>query len=128
MVVDPETGELTGIGTSAPSAPDFVRTLESLYIGGAPVVRLLTNILAECAMALGEAGGPKDKAKLTLTVELRSGKGEMNQHADYKIAYSHPTLHGRKAEDLSGGADVYVNRSGAVSLAPDTQGSFTFSG
>lgn len=100
-------------------APDALRTLEALSIGGASLPLILTRALADAALAVAESGGKGDKAKVSVELTLTPGRGPMALICDCKVALAHPTTHGKRAEDSHDAHEVWVNSKGAISLVPD---------
>lgn len=103
-----------------PTRPDFLATLGELQGGILPDI--LTRALADTAMAVAEQSDGKTKGKITLELSLSRGKGPFSLVLSHKIAYSHPTARGRKAEEATDTSDVYLNTLGHVSVVPDGQG------
>lgn len=107
-----------------PTPPDFVETLASLQ--GGVVADLATRMMADTAMAVAECGDKRKKGKIVLTIEMAATNNDQLLEITHKLEYKHPTARGNKAEDVTDEQVMFINRVGALSAAPDNQGSFTF--
>jgi hypothetical protein len=124
--VDRETGEVIDFHQNSDQRHDtpvssFQRTIEMLHIGGASLPLVLDTNLKEAAMAVMAAGGPKDKAKLTLTLVMTPGRVGSVTIA-HTVDVQHPTAHGKRGELAKGETEAYVSRKGEITLAPGSQG------
>lgn len=125
--IDRATGEiLTPHRPYQPATPNALATIGALSIGGASLPILLTRALADAAIAIAESGAKGDKAKVSLELTLTPGRGPMALVCDCKIAYAHPTHHGKKSEESHAAHEVFCSASGAVTTVPDTQGNLDF--
>lgn len=110
--------------------PDFVETVIDLQ--GGSVASLATRWLADVAMAVGEYGterSAKDgKGTFRLTLEILPAKGSSGQMLSVRhdLSISHPTANGRLAENSADEQVMFVNKIGALSPTPDSQGAFNF--
>lgn len=104
---------------TAPTAPSFVDILTALQ--GGILERSLTYAMAETAMAVSEHADGAQKGKVTLTLELKRGKGPFQLVLDHRLAFAHPTARGTKSETSRDHADVFVNALGALTVTPDAQ-------
>jgi hypothetical protein len=103
-----------------PTAPSFLTTLEELQGGTLPAI--LTRVLADTAMAVAEHASGKQKGKILLEFNITRGKGQFQLELSHRIAYAHPTVRGKKTEEISDSSEVYINTMGHLSVVPDSQG------
>lgn len=106
--------------TRKPTQPNFLTTLEELQGGTLPAI--LTRVLADTAMAVAENASGQQKGKVTLEFSIGRGKGQYQLELKHRIAYAHPTVGGKKSEDISDSSAVYINTLGHLSVVPDAQG------
>ena len=105
--------------------PDFLETLAQLQ--GGVVADLASRMLADVAMAVAERGDKKAKGKLILTLDISATNNPQLLDIHHKLEYRHPTVRGSKREDTADEQTMFVNRKGALTPSPDTQGAFDFS-
>lgn len=103
-----------------PTAPSFLGTLEELQGGTLPAI--LTRVLADTAMAVAEHAAGKQKGKIILEFNIVRGKGPFQLELSHRIAYAHPTVRGKKTEEIADSSEVYINTLGHLSVVPDSQG------
>jgi hypothetical protein len=107
-----------------PTSPDFLATLQELQGGTLP--QILTRALADTAMGIAEHAQGQQKGKVTLEFTIKRGKGQFQLELAHRVAFSHPTLRGKKTEEASDTSTVFLNTLGHVSVVPDAQGNFNF--
>jgi hypothetical protein len=103
-----------------PTKPDFLLTLQELQGGTLPAI--LTRALADTAMGVAEHAQANQKGKVTLEFTIKRGKGQFTLELAHKVAFSHPTVRGKKTEEASDTTTVFLNTQGHVSVVPDQQG------
>jgi hypothetical protein len=81
-----------------PTSPSFLATLEELQGGTLPAI--LTRVLADTAMAVAEHASGKQKGKILLEFNITRGKGQFQLELSHRIAYAHPTVRGKKTEEM----------------------------
>jgi hypothetical protein len=104
----------------APTPPSFLSTLEELQGGTLPSI--LTRVLADVGMAVAEHASGKQTGKVVLEFAITRGKGPFQLELAHRIAYAHPTVRGKKTEEISDSSEVYINTLGHLSVVPDSQG------
>lgn len=107
-----------------PTEPDFSAVIAELQ--GGTVAQLATRLMADVAMATAQVGDSRKKGKLVLTLVFTPTNGDRMLDIEHTLEYRHPTDKGWKAEAAADVQAMFVNRKGALTVTPDTQGSFKF--
>lgn len=98
---------------------DFVETINDLDAG--VFAEKINRGMSEAALAAVYHGDKGKKAKVTLEFTLERIGDSRQLQITHKITKSVPTPRGRASEDDATSTALYVGRSGALTITPDTQ-------
>ena len=79
----------------------------------------VNHALAQCALGVVEHGR---KGEVVITLKMQR-IGESHQiQLEHKLAFKAPTRRGRRTEEDTTATPLHVNKGGALTVMPDTQG------
>jgi hypothetical protein len=98
------------------STTDIAEFLSDLDAGR--FEKVLSAALSISAAAAVDNG---KKSKVTLSIEIEPIPGTSQVQVHHTVAYSHPTLDGKRSEEQSRSTPMHVGKGGALSLTPANQ-------
>ena len=108
--------------SNAPDTPwdpaEFLHELD-----GGEFMLKLARALQDGALAATEYGR---EAEVSMTIKLKQLNEANVVNAAHKVAYKHPTRHGKTQEDSETKTALYVGQRGRLSVSPDIQTGFNF--
>lgn len=102
--------------SAATDVSDFLAELD-----GGRFERMLSIAMSESAAA---AVDHQKKATVTLSLSFEPIKGTHQVHVEHKLAFTRPTMEGKRSEEAVRGTPMFVGKYGALTISQPNQLAF----